>query len=151
MKIRQVNLSDSESLKIIKSFLTDEIIQKRKELQDSGKADFLVIDLKGKIFGFVFLKWEGKPTHPEYPDMEDLYVKESERSKGYGQLLIKECERLAKEKGFTKIGMAVNPDENCKARILYEKLGYKHDGKEKYVDGIYNGVEDWVVDLEKEI
>ncbi|MFH0863961.1 MAG: GNAT family N-acetyltransferase [Candidatus Gottesmanbacteria bacterium] len=149
--IRPVNPSDSESIKGIKPFLTDEMIKKRIDLQNAGKAAYLVMELENEIVGFVLLKWEGKPTHPEYPDMEDLYIEESKRGLGYGQLLINECERLAKDRGFKKIGMAVNPSENPRAMEMYEELGYKHDGKEKYIDGVYNEVEDWVIDMEKGI
>ena len=58
---------------------------------------------------------------------------------------------MAKERGCDRLGLAVNPDDNPAARRLYERLGYRHDGGEKYLDGVYNGFEDWVIDLEKEI
>ena len=34
---------------------------------------------------------------------------------------------------------------------LYQKLGYTSLGNEPYLDGVYNGVEDWVIDLVKAI
>jgi hypothetical protein len=55
------------------------------------------------------------------------------------------------EKGFNKIGLAVNPDENCSAHKLYKKLGFKDTGEKPYVDGVYNGVEDWCIDMEKKL
>ena len=151
MKIRKAEISDSEALKEIKPSLDDKTIEERLKRQEKGKAEFLTMEDNGEPVSFVFLKWDGKKTHPEYPDMEDLYTREEFRGKGYATILIKECEKRAKEKGFTKIGLAVNPNLNSKAKDLYEKLGYRHDGNKQYIDAIYNGVEDWVIDLEKKI
>jgi GNAT superfamily N-acetyltransferase len=150
-KIRKATLKDIEDLKKVKPTLTDEHICERLKRQGEKLLEYLVLETNGEVVSFVLLKWHGKETHPEYPDIEDLFTREDQRAKGYGSALIKECEKLAKEKGFKKIGLAANPDINENARGLYEKLGFRHDGKESYVDGIYNGVEDWVVDLEKEI
>ena len=49
------------------------------------------------------------------------------------------------------MGLAVNQTENPRAVKFYQRLGYKHDGGEKYLDGIYDGMEDWVIDMEKEL
>jgi len=151
MNIRNVNSSDYRSVKKIKPSLDTVSFKERLERQKSGYAEFLVLEDKNQLVSFVFVKWGGKKTHPEYPDMEDLYTKESKRGKGYATLLITECEKRAKEKGFKEIGLAANPTENPKARSLYERLGYKSTGEKSYLDGIYDGVEDWVIDLEKEI
>lgn len=151
MKIRKAEISDLEVLKKIKPTLSDETIRERLIRQRSGKADFLILEDNGVPVSFVFLKWEGKMTNPDYPDMEDLYTREEFRGKGFATMLIKECEKRAKEKGFKKIGLAVNSDKKFKAKKLYENLGYRHDRRDKYIDAIYNGVEDWVIDLEKEL
>lgn len=151
MNIRLVKISDADFLKKIKHSISYETTNKRLKKQEEGKTEFLVLEESIGPVSFVLLKWEGKKTHPEYPDMEDLFTKEEYRGKGYGTLLIKECERRAKKRGFNKIGLAVNPTLNSKAKKLYERLGYKHDGAKTYVDAVYNGTEDWVVDLEKEI
>lgn len=147
--IRQATKDDYTALKEIRQNLSDETIFERLEQQIKGDIVYLVVEENHQLTSFILLKWHGKETHPEYPDMVDLYTKESERGKGYAKLLIADCEKFAKERGFTKIGMAVNPDLNCPAHQLYLKLGYKHDGGQKYLDGVYDGVEDWVIDLEK--
>lgn len=149
--IRQATKEDFSALEAVKPQLKQEQFLERLDRQEKGEAEYLVVEENGEVVAQILLKWHGKPTYPNYPDLEDLYTKESARGKGYAMLLVKECERKAKEKGFSKIGMAANGDAQCPARKLYAKLGYVHDGKEQYVDGVYDGVEDWVVDLEKEI
>ena len=151
MNITKVKPGDAEAVRKIKPSLSNKTIKERLEKQAEGKVDFLLLEDNGQPVSFVLLKWEGKSTHPEYPDMEDLYTREEFRGKGYGTLLIKECEERARKKFFGKIGLAVNPNENPKAKVLYERLGYKHDGEKTYLDATYNGVEDWVIDLEKDL
>lgn len=147
--IRRAVLADMPQLMKVKPALSDEHAVERIKRQAEGLVEYLVLETNGEIVSFVLLKWHGKATHPEYPDMEDLFTREDQRGKGYGSKLISECERLAGEKRFKKIGLAANPDLNEHARKLYEKLGYKHDGGKGYVDGVYNGVEDWCIDMEK--
>lgn len=144
-------LPDIPKIKKVKPSINDQQILGRLKMQYDGLADFILLSDDGQPVSFVLKKWKGKPTHSEYPDIEDLYTTESYRGRGYGTFLIKECERRAQERGYSKIGLAVNPKDNPKAKRLYEKLGYVHDGKSTYVDGVYDGVEDWVIDLEKEL
>jgi GNAT superfamily N-acetyltransferase len=142
---------DLLSLHSVKSFLDQATFEKRIALQQSGNGEFILIFNNKQLKGFVLLKWHGKPTHPEYPDMEDLFVLEDARGKGYGTALILEREVRTNEKGYKKIGLAVNPTLNAQVHKLYTQLGYHHDGKKEYVDGIYDGVEDVVIDMEKNL
>lgn len=152
MPIRNATIQDIELIKQVRpDWITTAIINERLDKQNKKEIDFLVYDNLGQIVSFVVIYWHGKKSHPEYPDIVDLYTKESERGKGYGSMLIAECERIAKNRGFKKLGLAVNPDLNCQARKLYEKLGYHHTGNEPYVDGVYNGVKDWCIDMEKDL
>jgi len=149
--IRLANVNDIDNLIKIKPQLTREEISKRLLRQKEGDVEYLVLEKDSELLSFAFLKYKGKKTHPEYPDIEDLYTKNGQRRNGYATKLIKECEKRAKEKGFGKIGLAVNPKLNRDAMKFYEKIGYRHDGKKSYIDAVYNGKEDWVVDLEKKL
>lgn len=151
MNIRKVSKSDINNLLLIKPSQSPESILERLNLQEKGEVDYLLLEENGEPISFVLVKWKGKPSHLDYPDMEDLYTREQYRGKGWGSRLIKEVEATVKKRGFSKIGLAVNPTENSRAKTLYEKLGYKHDGKDRYLDGVYNGTEDWVIDLEKNL
>ncbi len=124
---------------------------KRLQEMDSGRAIYLIAEEDNQIIGHVFVKFYGSQTEPDYPNVQDLYVDEKQRNKGIGTQLIQEAERLAKEKGYKAISLAVNPTLNQQAKELYEKLGYKRTATEPYVDGVYNGVEDWCVDMVKDL
>ncbi len=151
MIIRRANNRDAKNLRAIRSSMSDAIIKERLLKQSVGEAEFLLLEADSRPVSFVVLKWGGKSTHPEYPDMEDLYTKEEDRGLGYGTMLVKECEERAGKRGFRKIGLAVNPKTNRRAKVFYERLGYRHDGKEFYLDGVNDGDEDWVIDLEKNL
>jgi GNAT superfamily N-acetyltransferase len=118
---------------------------------EAGKAEYMIVEMDGQIVGHVFLKFYGKPTAPDCPDIEDLYVHPDFRRKGVATELLRTCEKIAKARGFATIGLAAGVDESDPGRKLYEKLGYIKTGGHSYVDGIYNGVEDWVIDLVKEL
>jgi GNAT superfamily N-acetyltransferase len=101
--------------------------------------------------GWAMIHWQGKSTAPHYPDLSDLYVHPHWRNRGTGTQIVGACEQLVLTAGFTMLGLAVNPDLNPRAYQLYQRLGYSATSQDKYLDGVYNGVEDWVIDLEKEL
>lgn len=154
---REAKLEDLEVLSLLYSPKTPEHIEQwrnlqKKRLDDSlndPKKEFTLVLLDGEIVGHVFLNY-GKQPHPQ---MSALIVREDLRNKGLGTQIIKEVEKRIKDKGFKFIGLSVNPDSNMQAMNLYERLGYKNTGKEKYLDYVdpYDGAEDWVIDLVKEI
>lgn len=151
MTIRLAKENDRDELKKVKEGLSPEQIKQRLEWQKEDKAVWLVAKVGQELAGYVVVKWVGKPTAPDYPDLEDLHVRADYRGKGIAGQLVAEAESLAKARGYQRIGLAVNPDPRCPAHKLYTKLGHKATGEDKYVDGIYGGVKDWVVDMVKNI
>jgi GNAT superfamily N-acetyltransferase len=119
-----------------------------EEVAQSG-GEWIVAWHGDYALGWVVLRYDGKRSHPEYPDLSDLFVREEARGQGIGTALIRRAEALAAARGHTRIGLAVNPTENVRARQLYERLGFTHDGRAMYLDGTYDGAEDWVIDLER--
>jgi GNAT superfamily N-acetyltransferase len=83
-----------------------------------------------KPLGHVLLKWDGsasKPIHShvkECPEVEDLFVRKSAQSQGVGNQLLAEAERLAKQHGYTRIGLPVCI-KNGQVRSFYEHRGYQ--------------------------
>jgi GNAT superfamily N-acetyltransferase len=151
LKVRLATKSDKNEILLINPLLSKTIITYRLSQQEKKEAEYLVIDDGIHLLGQVFLKWYGKQTHPEYPDIENIYIKGSERGKGYGALLVKECEKRTKDKGYSKIGLAVNHEVNCPEQKLYRKLGYRHDGKSTYTLELYPGIKERVIDMEKSL
>jgi N-acetylglutamate synthase-like GNAT family acetyltransferase len=149
MKIRLATKSDIPAITSMKKIEDEERYLQRINETSEGRSVYLVAEQDGQVVGQVFLKYYGTETYPEYPNMEDLFVDENFRDHGIGTALIMECENRVKAKEFTKVGLSVNPSLNKKAMSLYEKFGYVSLGNEPYLDGVYNGVEDWVIDLVK--
>ena len=79
-----------------------------------------------------------------------LFIKPCKRNKGYATNLIRFAELVAMELGHNRISLAVNPSDNMNALRLYERLGYKIIS-DKYLDGVYDGYEDWTVDMVKSL
>jgi GNAT superfamily N-acetyltransferase len=144
--------ADAEKFAGFKPYYTSEDVAERfRWLAEDVDGTWVLLKLDSEIIGWCVVVWSGKTIQIKRPDMQDLYVKEEHRNRGHGSRLIAEIESMAKERGCDRLGLAVNPDDNPAARRLYERLGYRHDGGEKYLDGVYNGFEDWVIDLEKEL
>ena len=59
--------------------------------------------------------------------IEDFFVMPQYRSHGIGTQILVHAERIAAERGFTRIGLAVGID-NTRARALYERNGYTDSG-----------------------
>jgi adenylate cyclase class 2 len=151
MIIRPATKTDIRFLNIIKNKEMDELFLKRLHEMEDGKSTYLVAEDNGEVVGHVLLKYYGISHLPDFPFIEDLAVRTDQRRKGIGTALIKECEKLAQEKCFDKIGIQVNPDKTCPAHVMYEKLGFKDVGNKPYLDGVYDGVEDWVIDMSKDL
>lgn len=123
--------------------------EKRLDEQNKGNAAYLLAEHHDTIFGHVLVKFLGKATEPNFPDLEDLFVREDMRGKGIATLLLEKAQIIAQEKGFDRIGISVNPTLNPKAKVLYKRLGFQDTKTPSYVDDVYNGVEDWVIDMVK--
>ena len=93
---------------------------------------YLVADSKGFPIGQVVIVWSGKPSHPDFPDVQSLRVHPAFRGLGVGSRLLGAAEISARERGFERLGLSVSV-ENPKARQLYERCGYVLRG-EAYLD-----------------
>jgi GNAT superfamily N-acetyltransferase len=152
VKIRQATYQDIPQIMAIKKNGPLGKYTNRIIWMNQGQAVYLVIEDDGQILGNVFLKYYGTDQDPDFPNIEDLFIREDKRGQGLGTLLLRECFRVSKEKGFAKVSLAVNPTLNPKAKDLYLKMGFKPiEGREKHLSGVYNGVEDWVEDMVKDL
>lgn len=151
MEIRLATKEDIPQITELRKTQDTEGLERNFQEVEAGKGAYLIAEEEGKVVGQLFLKYYGKLTAPDYPDIEGVLVSEQVRGQGIGTKLIERAEELAGERGFNKTGLAVNPTLNPKAKALYERLGYKDVGNKPYLDGVYDGTEDWVVDMIKEL
>lgn len=107
--------------------------------------------------GQAAIHWNGKPTHPDIPDIQSVRVHPSVRGHGIGSRLLDECEKQCILRGHREVSLSVALD-NPKAKRLYERRGYRVVGAPYsdvwfYVDaaGQPVRVEETVLDMIKEL
>ena len=105
---------------------------KRYEVQKQGEGVYLIAWHGHTPVGHFLLRWSGPHDAQvmRYIDvthsacLEAGATRGEYRRKGVATALIREAERLAKEKGCTQIGLEVGSTDNPDAKRLYEHLGY---------------------------
>ena len=106
MNIRYANQNDIEQLTSIKRPADEHRVRfavihvNRLAQAAEGKAVYLVAEDAGEIVAHVLLKFYGSETEPDYPNIEDLFVREDRRGSGIGSALLARSETLLREKGY---------------------------------------------------
>ncbi|MGC9309814.1 MAG: GNAT family N-acetyltransferase [Candidatus Nanoarchaeia archaeon] len=136
MKIRQAKQEDkAEYIKMRKSSMASlSKISKEKIALSKKDIEKEFDKLIKKKDVFIFLMVEGKNVvgyinilyivNKKYLYLNDLFVKESFRSKGYGKMLMDKFIGFSKEKNVKTIGLSVRA-QNKKAIKMYERYGFK--------------------------
>jgi GNAT superfamily N-acetyltransferase len=92
-----------------------------------------IVEQHGKIVGYGNLLPSSEYPHfkqNRIPEINDVWVFEENRKKGIATALIAHLEQLAKQKGYTTIGIGVGLYQDYgTAQKLYFRLGYKPDGE----------------------
>lgn len=107
--------------------------QKYLKEQESGKKTACIIENNNKIVGYGSLL-ECSEYSPfkknKIPEIQDVWIFEEERKKGFGSMLIRHLEQLAKKKKYQKIGIGVGLYRDYgPAQKLYFQMGYCPDGE----------------------
>ncbi len=97
-----------------------------------GELLYLVADCNRFPVGQVVVVWSGKPSHPDFPDVQSLRVHPAFRGLGVGSKLLETAEAAARQQGHKRVGLSVSV-ANPQARRLYERCGYVVRG-EPYLD-----------------
>lgn len=114
----------------------------RLAMQQQGQALYLVAWQGEEPVGHVLLKWDGTVDEPmasqlaDCPDIEDLWVRPDLRSRGIGSLLLGTAEDLARQRGFSQVGLGVGID-NLRALALYQRRGYQDSGLGDFLHAVY--------------
>lgn len=94
-------------------------------LEKSG--DYLAAVLPdGRIVGKVGIRYD---EQPEAGTLSQFDVVESLRNRGIGTILISHAEQLVRERGYSRVTLAVE-ESNESAIRLYRRLGYEMFGTE---------------------
>ena len=92
-----------------------------------------VIQKGDQLVGYGSLIYTPEYAHfktSSIPEVSDVWIASHERKKGLGARLISFLEKVAKERGFTEVGIAVGLyGDYGQAQRLYCKLGYLPDGQ----------------------
>ncbi len=101
--------------------------------EQQNKERIACVLLCGDSFiGYGSLLFSSMSSHlrkENIPEINDIWIHADYRKKGYGQSLILHLESLAKNLGYSEIGIGVGLyDSYGSAQRLYHKLGYKPTG-----------------------
>jgi GNAT superfamily N-acetyltransferase len=113
---------------------------KRYEVQKQGEGVYLIAWHDHTPVGHFLLRWSGPRDARvmKYVDVTKTAYLEAGatsaayRRKGVAMALIREAERVAREKGCTQIGLEVGSTDNPDAKRLYEHLGYVDWGRGEF-------------------
>jgi GNAT superfamily N-acetyltransferase len=139
----------------------------RDRLRDALSPGFryLVAMTDEAVIGFSCLVYE----RPAYwadanderclPQIVDLLIEETNRSRGFGAAFVRQLEKLAREAGSRHVYLAVDPVDNPRAHTFYLRLGYQPLQSEPYQkswrftdsQGNVHSGKDWIIDLVKEL
>ncbi|HEY7416504.1 MAG TPA: GNAT family N-acetyltransferase [Ktedonobacteraceae bacterium] len=107
------------------------------EVQERGEGVYLIAWHDHVPVGHFLIRWSGPDdtrvtSHIDVTRSAYLQAGRTQaeyRRKGIATALIREAERLAREKGCTQIGLSVGSTDNPTAKRLYEHLGYVDWGR----------------------
>lgn len=122
MNIQIKKLQESDLNNIEKEWEVRKPFEKRLEAQKKKESSFYIIWNNDNPIGHGRILWR------KIPILEDIYIDESLRSKGFGSILIKFLENEVKIKNNFQIKLYVEED-NKKAIMFYEKLNYQKTNK----------------------
>ncbi|HEY1327903.1 MAG TPA: GNAT family protein [Casimicrobiaceae bacterium] len=101
----------------------------------------LVADDDGSIVGWVDIQRETRPVHAHVGHL-GIGVLPGYRGRGIGERLMRAALEAARAAGFERVELNVY-GRNKRARALYRKLGFVHEGtrvRAKKIDGRYDDV-----------
>jgi GNAT superfamily N-acetyltransferase len=101
--------------------------------QNNGVRQSFIAFMDEEPVGTVHLLYHS--LYPDFsqnniPEINDLSVAPDYRRQGIGEKLLNACETMAREKGYSRIGLGVGLYKGYgSAQRLYFRLGYQPDGK----------------------
>lgn len=123
----------------------------------SGEAFVLVADFNGFPIGQAAIYWQGKPSHPHWPDLQSLRVHPIFQGQGIGTRLLEAASTVVKARGLPHLSLSVSV-VNHGAHRLYERCGFRvssqpYEDSWEYINAAGQPVRltETVIDLLKEL
>jgi GNAT superfamily N-acetyltransferase len=91
--------------------------------QKAGKAVYFLALLGKEPVGHIFLNYGKDNEWYEDVVLEDLYVRQDQRKKGFASEIMEYAERFVSQKGFSEMGLDVETHEHW-IKKFYEGIGY---------------------------
>ncbi len=131
LKIRPIIKEDLEVLnKKLKIENVPTLHEDKLKEQEQGGSVWLIAWIDDKPIAHGQIRFNGSKAKEvrnkmkNCPHLESLHVKEGFRKKGIATQFMNFSEKLVKQKGFNKIGLSVEKDDEFLIN-LYKKRGYK--------------------------
>jgi putative acetyltransferase len=102
----------------------DPVIDRLYENFSRDRSDYFVLEWNGEVVGGAGIQ-PLKNASPEVCELQKMYLRKDQRSKGLGRLLMDKCLEFAKNKGFAICYLESLPELKDALR-LYEKSGFKY-------------------------
>jgi len=96
-------------------------------IEADPRQRLLVVEVDGRLVGTATLvivpnlSYGGRP----HAIVDNVVVDETERSKGYGEALVRRCLEVAREAGCTRLALTTDMRRHD-AHRFYERLGFRH-------------------------
>lgn len=108
----------------------------RSEFSDADST-FLIAEVSGRAVGFAKLR-ENNPVPcvegERAIELQRIYLLEKLKKAGIGKVLLNECKRIGRERGYSQLWLGVW-ELNTAAQAFYEKIGMTRVGKTTFNDG----------------
>jgi GNAT superfamily N-acetyltransferase len=109
------------------------------EILADAHQQLVVGEVDGQVVATAQLSWLRRMTYVGglFCVVESVRVRSDLRSRGYGAALMREVERIARDRGAARIELTTNAQRD-RARAFYERLGYtpSHVGMKRYLGGV---------------
>lgn len=109
------------------------------EILGDDHHQLLVGEADGLVVATAQLSWLRRLTYVGglFCVVESVRVRSDLRSRGYGADLMRDVERIARERGAARIELTTNAQRE-RAHAFYERLGYvpSHVGMKRYLGGV---------------
>lgn len=105
-------------------------------LEDKGRIAGAAIINQSQCDGYETASWQYPAENSEIMVLHTLVIDPGEARRGYGKAFVSFYEEYARAQGYRYLRMDTN-ERNARARVMYQKLGYREIG---IIPTVFNGI-----------